>query len=332
MTPQGHIPDYMRLLDAEALAKIHRLELAARGTVEGFVSGRHRSPYKGFSVEFAEHRQYVPGDDTRSLDWRVWGRSDRYYIKQFIEESNLRATILLDASGSMAPGGAPAKFHYALRTAAALAYVAMGSLDRVILLPFAEDLGEPLRTGRSRMGIFPVLDFLAALGAAGALLGWLGLAVVGAIVLNWDAYAWSSGPGRIGPGGSIAAVGNPTATPRRCSGWRACRASKVGWGKCHPVAAAAHNLVGGGLHFLLGVSASGGRLVWDGGVALWTGYFGLLFLAGHFHHVARQAEADRAAGVTTVATQWGVRRALVVGAVAAWFVLRRDGGKGPEEP
>ena len=145
MTPQGHIPDYMRLLDAEALAKIHRLELAARGTVEGFVSGRHRSPYKGFSVEFAEHRQYVPGDDTRSLDWRVWGRSDRYYIKQFIEESNLRATILLDASGSMGYTGERAaqrrgrrlsKFEYARYLAASLAHLLLHQQDAVGLVTF----------------------------------------------------------------------------------------------------------------------------------------------------------------------------------------------------
>ena len=96
-TPAG----YMRLLDPEALAKIHRLELVARGVVEGFISGRHRSPYRGFSVEFAEHREYVPGDDTRDLDWRVYGKTDRYFIKQYLEETNLRATILLDASGSM---------------------------------------------------------------------------------------------------------------------------------------------------------------------------------------------------------------------------------------
>ena len=94
-------PGYMKLLDPRALAKINRLELIARGVVEGFFSGRHRSPYKGFSVEFAEHRQYVPGDNVRDLDWRVYGKSDRYYIKQYIEETNLRATILLDASGSM---------------------------------------------------------------------------------------------------------------------------------------------------------------------------------------------------------------------------------------
>ena len=114
-------PAYMRLLNPEALAKIHKLELIARGVVEGFVSGRHKSPYKGFSVEFAEHRQYAPGDDIRDLDWRVYGKSDRYYVKQYIEETNLRATILLDGSGSMKYTGARAarydgrrlsKFHY----------------------------------------------------------------------------------------------------------------------------------------------------------------------------------------------------------------------------
>ena len=94
-------PEYMQLLDGEALARLHRLELLARGVVEGFVAGRHRSPYKGFSVEFAEHRQYAPGDDIRDLDWRAYGKSDRYYVKQYVEETNLRATILLDASGSM---------------------------------------------------------------------------------------------------------------------------------------------------------------------------------------------------------------------------------------
>ena len=94
-------PEYMRLLDPDALTKIGRLEMIARGVVEGFVAGRHRSPYRGFSVEFAEHREYVPGDNTRDLDWRVYAKSDRYYIKRYIEETNLRCTILLDASGSM---------------------------------------------------------------------------------------------------------------------------------------------------------------------------------------------------------------------------------------
>jgi uncharacterized protein (DUF58 family) len=135
----------MRLLDPQALAKIHRLELLARGVVEGFVAGRHKSPYKGFSVEFAEHRQYVPGDDIRDLDWRVYGKSDRYYIKQYIEETNLRATILLDASGSMkyrgtrastANGQMLSKFEYAQFLAASLAHLMIHQQDAVGLVTF----------------------------------------------------------------------------------------------------------------------------------------------------------------------------------------------------
>jgi uncharacterized protein (DUF58 family) len=145
MRPKTDMPDYMRLLDPQALAKVHRLELIARGTVEGFVSGRHRSPFKGFSVEFAEHRQYAPGDNIRDLDWRVFGKSDRYYIKQYIEESNLRATILLDASGSMAYGGARAatrgggpltKFEYARYLAASLVHLMLHQQDAVGLVTF----------------------------------------------------------------------------------------------------------------------------------------------------------------------------------------------------
>jgi uncharacterized protein (DUF58 family) len=140
-----NIPSYMRLLDPDALAKIGRLELIARGVVEGFVSGRHRSPYKGFSVEFAEHRQYVPGDDIRDLDWRVFGKSDRYYIKQYIEETNLRCTILLDASGSMKytgtqaaklDGKALSKFEYAQYLAASLAHLMIHQQDAVGLVTF----------------------------------------------------------------------------------------------------------------------------------------------------------------------------------------------------
>jgi uncharacterized protein (DUF58 family) len=142
---KADIPDYMRLLDPQALAKIHRLELIARGTVEGFVSGRHRSPFKGFSVEFAEHRQYAAGDDVKDLDWRVYGKSDRYYIKQYIEESNLRATILLDASGSMAytgrraaerAGRALSKFEYGRYLAASMAHLMLHQQDAVGLVTF----------------------------------------------------------------------------------------------------------------------------------------------------------------------------------------------------
>jgi len=142
-------PDYMSLLDGEALAKIHRLEFIARGVVEGFVAGRHRSPYKGFSVEFAEHRQYAPGDNIRDLDWRVYGKSDRYYIKQYIEETNLRATILLDASGSMAytgdqaskrNGQALSKFEYGRLVAASLAHLMIHQQDAVGLVSFDTEM------------------------------------------------------------------------------------------------------------------------------------------------------------------------------------------------
>ena len=138
-------PRHMKLLAPEALAKIARLEYIARGVVEGFVAGRHRSPYKGFSVEFAEHRQYTPGDDIRDLDWRVYGKSDRYYIKQYIEETNLRSTILVDASGSMSYTGKKAaaidgrrlsKFEYARHLAACLAYLLVHQQDAVGMVTF----------------------------------------------------------------------------------------------------------------------------------------------------------------------------------------------------
>jgi uncharacterized protein (DUF58 family) len=139
-------PSYMRLLPPHALAKLGRLELIARGVVEGFVAGKHRSPHKGFSVEFAEHRQYVAGDDLRNLDWRVLARKDRYYIKQYVEETNLRATLLVDVSGSMkyrgdaaAPdvdGKPTAKFAYAQYMAACLTYLLIGQADGVGLVTF----------------------------------------------------------------------------------------------------------------------------------------------------------------------------------------------------
>jgi uncharacterized protein (DUF58 family) len=138
-------PAYMRLLPGNTIATVGRLELLARGVMEGFVSGKHRSPHKGFSVEFAEHRQYVPGDDLRNLDWRVLARKDRYYIKQYVEETNLRATILVDASGSMGYVGDAAsevdgrkvsKFAYAQYLAAALTYLLVGQQDAVGLVTF----------------------------------------------------------------------------------------------------------------------------------------------------------------------------------------------------
>jgi uncharacterized protein (DUF58 family) len=119
--------------DPSTLAKYGRLALVARTVVEGFLSGVHKSPYKGFSVEFAEHRQYYPGDEIRHIDWRVFGKTDRYYIKEFEEETNLQAHLLVDASGSMAYRGAGpwSKYQYAQHIAASLAYLMLHQLDAV---------------------------------------------------------------------------------------------------------------------------------------------------------------------------------------------------------
>jgi len=94
-------PDYRKYLQPSVISKLSNLELKARLVVEGFIAGMHRSPYHGFSVEFAEHRQYMPGDDIKHLDWKVLGRTDRYYIKQYEEETNLKSYLIVDASKSM---------------------------------------------------------------------------------------------------------------------------------------------------------------------------------------------------------------------------------------
>ncbi|MHB1556145.1 MAG: DUF58 domain-containing protein [Isosphaeraceae bacterium] len=127
-----------RYLDPAALARVKNLALVARGVVEGFIAGLHGSPYKGFSIEFAEHRKYTPGDNPRHLDWRILGRTDRLYIKQYEEETNLRTHILLDTSGSMSYGEASAitKLQYASYLTAVLAYFMMRQQDAVGLTTF----------------------------------------------------------------------------------------------------------------------------------------------------------------------------------------------------
>src|SRR5208282_3800542 len=131
-----------RFLEPTALARLKNLSLAARGVVEGFISGLHTSPYKGFSVEFAEHRKYCAGDNLRHLDWRLLGRSNRLYVKQYEEETNLRAHILLDASGSMGYRHAAAitKLEYASYLTAALAYLMMRQQDAVGLFTFDSEI------------------------------------------------------------------------------------------------------------------------------------------------------------------------------------------------
>lgn len=121
--------------DPTSLSKYGRLSMVARTVVEGYLTGVHKSPYKGFSVEFAEHRQYYPGDEIRHIDWRVFGKTDRYYIKEYEEETNLKAHILLDASGSMGyKGEHVSKFLYAQYIAASLAYLMLHQLDAVGLV------------------------------------------------------------------------------------------------------------------------------------------------------------------------------------------------------
>jgi uncharacterized protein (DUF58 family) len=139
-------------LDPAVVARLGTLELKARTIVEGFLSGLHRSPFKGFSVEFAEYRQYIPGDDLSTIDWKVFARSDRYYVKKFEEETNLDAHLMLDVSGSMGYGsGAMTKFEYGACLAASLAYLMNRQRDAVGLTAFDDKIVEMLPVG-SRPG------------------------------------------------------------------------------------------------------------------------------------------------------------------------------------
>ncbi len=143
MSAEPTSPNYLR---PEVLAGISDLELRARYVVEGFVSGMHRSPYHGYSVEFDQYKEYVAGDDVRHLDWRVYGRSDRFFIKQYEEETNLRAHIVLDCSGSMRypehrpEAGRLTKFEYAATLAASLAYLLIYQQDAAGLTLFDDEI------------------------------------------------------------------------------------------------------------------------------------------------------------------------------------------------
>ncbi len=136
------------LLEPTTLAKLQGLELRARRIVEGYVAGLHRSPYRGFSNEFAEHREYAPGDDLRYVDWKVFGKTDRFYLKQFEEETNLLCYLLLDTSESMqyqGPHAPLSKFAYAQCAAAALAYLVLHQRDAVGLLTFDQEIRQVIR-------------------------------------------------------------------------------------------------------------------------------------------------------------------------------------------
>ena len=140
--PAAPVSRDLRFLDPAIIARLGTMELKARTVVEGFLSGLHRSPYKGFSVEFAEYRQYLPGDDLSTLDWKVYARSDRHYVKKFEEETNLECHILLDQSGSMSyRGGAPmTKLEYGSVLAASLAFLMQRQRDATGLIAFDEKI------------------------------------------------------------------------------------------------------------------------------------------------------------------------------------------------
>lgn len=126
-----------KFLHPEAIKRIARMEIRARHIVEGFLSGMHRSPYFGQSVEFLQHREYARGDDLRHIDWKVWAKQDRYYIKQFEEDTNMRCTMLVDVSGSMQYGSGPLnKYEYAATAVASLSYLLLRQQDAVGCVAF----------------------------------------------------------------------------------------------------------------------------------------------------------------------------------------------------
>jgi uncharacterized protein (DUF58 family) len=146
--------DPRRFLHPATIARISRLDLRARQVVEGFITGMHKSPFFGHSVEFVQHREYVPGDDIRFLDWKVWSKTDRFYIKQFEAETNLRCTLVVDVSESMQYGrGAMNKYEYGCTVAACLAYLLLRQQDSAGLVTFDDDVRQilPARSAQNHL-------------------------------------------------------------------------------------------------------------------------------------------------------------------------------------
>jgi uncharacterized protein (DUF58 family) len=156
------MPDSRRLLRPEAVRRVRNLELRARRAVEGFLSGMHRSPYFGQSVEFLQHRPYAAGDDLRHIDWKVWARQDKLHIKQYEEETNLRCSLLVDCSASMRYGqGEANKYEYACACAAALAMLVLRQQDAPSLITFDTKVQKtiPPKTHRGQLDrILEALD------------------------------------------------------------------------------------------------------------------------------------------------------------------------------
>jgi uncharacterized protein (DUF58 family) len=153
-----------RFVDPVVLARIGNLELVARSVVDGFINGLHRAPYFGASVDFAEHRGYVPGDDIRRVDWRLFARTDRFYVKEYEADSNANFSVLLDVSASMNYGsGGPTKLDYARILAACLTYLVHRQRDRVGLVAFDTDIVEHVPPSAKHMDVvLHVLDRIRA--------------------------------------------------------------------------------------------------------------------------------------------------------------------------
>ncbi len=152
MTGRNARPAELRYLDPAVIARLGTMELRAKTIVEGFISGLHRSPFRGFSVEFAEYRQYLPGDDLSTIDWKVYARSDRYYVKKYEEDTNLDCHVMLDVSASMSyASGEVSKLAYGSYLAAALAYLMHRQRDAVGFVAFDHEIIERL-PARARPG------------------------------------------------------------------------------------------------------------------------------------------------------------------------------------
>ncbi len=155
------MPDSKRFLHPEAIKRIARLDLRAQHIVEGFLSGMHRSPYFGQSVEFLQHREYAPGDDLRHVDWKVWARQDRLYIKQFEEDTNMRVNLLVDVSSSMGYGdGHLTKYEYAATIAASLAFLILKHQDAVGCLTFDDKVRAKIQTLSKRTQLNSIIQSL----------------------------------------------------------------------------------------------------------------------------------------------------------------------------
>jgi len=162
------VRDYKSLLDPSFISKLNSLELKARLVVEGFMVGLHKSPYHGFSVEFSEHRAYMQGDNLKDVDWKVFGKTEKYYIKQYEEETNLRSYIFLDTSNSMAynSGNNISKLNYSLTLAAALSYLMIHQQDAVSLTLYSEKINKFLPPKSSRAYLQEILKNLATVEAS----------------------------------------------------------------------------------------------------------------------------------------------------------------------